>query len=209
MSQMPPTPPAPLPAPIPGDQPVGTPPAGGPAAQGSATKTVAIVLAVIVGLMVLICGGVFLILMPALGKAREAAQATVALSNARQLMVAVHSYATDFKDRVPANADWAATLEAYLGSGIQPILDSRRIEGPGPDFVYVAPPGRQGKQLILSDIRFPATTVFFHEDLTRLPASAKTVVVAYADGAVKLVPREELEQALAAQARDYPPDRGP
>jgi hypothetical protein len=167
------------------------------------------VLSIIGVLMVLICGGVFLILMPALGKAKEAAQATVAMANARQLMVAVHSYAADFKDRVPASAGWATTLEDYLGGGIQGMLDSRRIEGPGPDFVYAAPPGRQGKQLTLSDIRNPSATVFFHEDLTTLPTSVKTVVVAYADGAVKLVPRGELDQALAAQSREYPPDRGP
>lgn len=203
MSQAPPPPPAPA------AQPVGTPPAGGPPPQGSATKTVAIVLSIMGVLMVLICGGVFLILMPALGKAREAAQSTVALANARQLMVAVHSYATDFRDRVPANADWATTLDSYLGGGIEPLLDSRRIKGPGPDFVYVAPPGRQGRQLLLSEIRSPSTTIMFHEDLARLPASVRTVVVAYADGAVKLVPRGELEEALAAQAREYTPDRGP
>ncbi|MCE7974282.1 MAG: hypothetical protein DYG92_08185 [Leptolyngbya sp. PLA1] len=202
MSQVPPPPP------FPAGQPVGTPPAGGPPPQGSATKTVAIVLSIIGVLMVLICGGVFLILMPALGKAKEAAKATVALSNARQLMVAVHSYATDFKDRVPANAGWADTLNSYLGGGVEPMLDSRRIDGPGPDFVYAAPPGRKGRQLLLSEIRNPSTTIFFHEDLTALPPSIKTVVVAYADGAVKLVPRAELEQALAAQAREYPPDRG-
>lgn len=207
MSQVP-RPPAPFPA----GQPGGTPPAGGPPPQGSATKTIAIVLSIIVVLMVLVCAGVFLILMPALGKAREAAQATVAMANARQLMVAVHSYAADFKDRAPASADWEATLDAYLGGGVAApggMLDSRRIDGPGPDFVYAAPPGRQGKQLLISDIRFPSTTIFFHEDLTRLPPSVKTVVVAYADASVKLVPRAELEQALAAQARDYPPDRGP
>lgn len=205
MSQVPPPP-----APFPAGQPVGTPPAGGPPPQGSATKTVAIVLSIIVVLMVLVCAGVFLILMPALGKAREAAQATVAMANAKQLMVAVHSYATDFKDRVPASADWDKTLDTYLGGGVVGVMvDSRRIDGPGPDFVYAAPPGRQGKQLLISDIRFPSTTIFFHEDLTRLPPSVKTVVVAYADASVKLVPRAELEQALAAQARDYPPDRGP
>lgn len=205
MSQVPPPP-----APFPVGQPVGTPPAGGPPPQGSATKTIAIVLSIIVVLMVLVCAGVFLILMPALGKAREAAQATVAMANAKQLMVAVHSYATENKDRVPASADWDKTLDTYFGGGVVGVMvDSRRIDGPGPDFVYAAPPGRQGKQLLISDIRFPSTTIFFHEDLARLPPSVKTVVVAYADASVKLVPRADLEQALAAQARDYPPDRGP
>ena len=41
------------------------------------------------------------LLLPALQSARTAAQLTVASSNARQLMVALHSYGTDNGNRLP------------------------------------------------------------------------------------------------------------
>jgi prepilin-type N-terminal cleavage/methylation domain-containing protein/prepilin-type processing-associated H-X9-DG protein len=72
------------------------------------------------------------ILLPALSRMREAAQATACLSNMRQLAAAIHLYANDNKDRLPHIPHPQHSLgdgTAYISGGPAPIYDQGNGEG--------------------------------------------------------------------------------
>jgi hypothetical protein len=181
-----------------------------PAGEGAAPKRglgagaiIGIVVGVVV-LVVLICGGVGLaVMLPAHGKARQTAREVVTMSQARMLAQGVAIYAMENQDAMPVGATWTSDLAPYLGGPQQAAeaLDSTRIEGPTPDYIYVPPKPRTGETVAkLADIANPSSYIILHEDPTRLPTRYPTVIVALADGSVHMIGRDELAARLAEQA---------
>jgi prepilin-type N-terminal cleavage/methylation domain-containing protein len=90
-------------------------------------------LLVVIAIIALLIG----ILLPALGRAREAARATVCMSNLAQFTKAVQLYANDWKDRVWPQFDWAPVTYQIQG---QPVT-----LGKGLLYLYVQDADRIGE----------------------------------------------------------------
>jgi Protein of unknown function (DUF1559) len=99
-------------------------PYNAPVPQKSNTlKIVLIVVAVILGLMVLGCGLLAVLLIPAISAAREAAQRQMASNNLKQIGLAFHNYESAYK-RLPAlhginhenkpTGNWRISLSPFL-----------------------------------------------------------------------------------------------
>lgn len=60
------------------------------------------------------------LLLPALGRAKEAAQAATCLSNLRQMRIAIGAYAEDFRGHAP-HIGWSARVSEYLSLPVTPF----------------------------------------------------------------------------------------
>ncbi len=164
----------------------------------------------VVALIVLVCGGVGVaLLLPALGKARQAAQQTVAMSQAKQLVMVANEYAAFNKDFLLSQANWSNEVSVFVGDpSTQASLldDNPRVEGSPPDWIYLSPIPREGEaHARMADIINPGSTVLFHENLSRLPERFDMVVVGMADGSVQMMSRAELIRIATAQSAGNTP----
>lgn len=187
------------------------PPAGDGAApkRGLGAGAIIGIVAGVVVLVMLICGGVGVaVLMPALSKAREAAQQANTMREAMLLVQNIALYSMNNNDDLPSRRAWTSEIAAFFpdAATMQVALDSDRVDGAAPDYIYLPPPPRNGATVgKLSDIANPSTYVILHEDFTRMPARFQTVVVAMADGSVRTMERATLEAMLVAQQQAAPP----
>lgn len=178
-----------------------------PPKSGPGVGTIIAIIAVVGVAVILVCGGVLtVILLPALGKAREAAREIRDMTQARLLVSAVITYSADHRDALPPPEGWTTAMAAYLNppagstATLNP-LDSSRIEGPTPDWIYRPLPAREGAPGgRMADAYFPSEWVLFYEDVSRLPATTDTVIVAFLDGSVRSVTRAELQALLERPA---------
>jgi hypothetical protein len=189
------------------------PPAGDGAApkRGLGAGAIIGIVAGVVVLVMLICGGVGVaVLMPALSKARDrdAAQQANTMREAMLLVQNIALYSMNNNDDLPSGRAWTSEIAAFFpdAATMQVALDSDRVDGAAPDYIYLPPPPRKGETVgKLSDIADPSTYIILHEDFTRMPARFQTVVVAMADGSVRTMERATLEAMLAAQKQAVPP----
>lgn len=166
--------------------------------KGMGTGAIVAIIIGAVALVAIVCGGVLVaIMLPAMGKAREAARSIMASTNVRQLVMQVHTYAAENKDYLPPQEGWTAALDLYGPTAA--FTDSPQIEGTGNEMVYSPPaPVAPATQARLDRVQFPAQWIIIREDETKLPPK-KMVAVGYLDGSVRLISQAELAAALAQQ----------
>ncbi len=144
-----------------------------------------------------ICAG---ILLPALGKARQAARTVVTQSYLKQISIGLYKYAQDNKDYMPeAATGWQQRLSPYGLSG--PMLESanKPDNWTKPTLIYVP------LSTPIAKVRNPSSVVVVYEDPAIDPGD--TVPVAFLDGSVRVISEEELAAMLKAQA-ETPDDAG-
>jgi hypothetical protein len=147
------------------------------------------------------------IALPAFGAARTAAQAAVAMSNVKQLQLAMTGYADDHNGVLPPGDQWTAALAPYLGSG-------STVE-PGP----LSWPGNRGAgRMWAMNARLAGTPAARIRDLTHTvmlfevdpggplaggpellaaqPHSPKGYIIGFADGHVDFVPRDQVRTLI-------------
>ena len=187
------------------------PPAGvgASAKRGLGAGAIIGIVAGVVVLVVLICGGVGVaVLMPALSKARETAQQANTTREAMLLIQNIALYSMNNNDDLPSGRAWTSEIAAFFpdAATMQVVLDSDRVDGAAPDYIYLPPPPRKGETVgKLSDIADSSTYIILHEDFTRMPVKFQTVVVAMADGSVRTMERAALQAMLAKQKQAAPP----
>lgn len=148
---------------------------------------------VIVGVVALLLNLVMItaVLLPSLGKAREAARDIKSSVQLRQIGMGLHQYAMDNKDWMPETSDgWEGRLvPRYVGdAGV--FVSPHTPQAAGSSYVYL-PPSR------LSDLPDPSSVIVAYERPEASPSDR--VPVLFADGRVEMLSEAELEAALAAQ----------
>jgi hypothetical protein len=118
----------------------------------------------------------------------------------RDTLKALRYAARERGGALPPVTGWDREL-GYLGKLESPrMLDSGRVEGPTPDWVYAPPIPAPGQtHAALSEIEQPSMYVLLYEDTSRLPSQYTSVIVGMADGSVQMIDREELTSRLAEQ----------
>src|SRR6187402_733969 len=91
--------------------------------KSSKTGFTLVELLVVIGIIALLIS----LLLPALGKARKSANTAACLSNQRQLVMAMHMYATAYQGRLPSyghftSAGYAEDPTAYWWMLLAPIM---------------------------------------------------------------------------------------
>ncbi|MCG8401848.1 MAG: hypothetical protein MJA84_09645, partial [Firmicutes bacterium] len=141
------------------------------------------------------------VLGPEILRARDQAKRTVALSNARQLVLMAIMYAADHKDKYPEHfVDFVS-----YGSGLQPFVhpmsdmtapvdadkmsqdELRKWLNDNAGFVYIKP------AVPMNKLKEPHKIIVIHDKAVYAPDQA---VVAFADGHAEVMPRERLEKML-------------
>jgi hypothetical protein len=119
----------------------------------------------------------------------------------RDTLQALRYAAMERGGSLPPATGWDREL-GYLEKSENPrMLDSGRVEGPTPDWVYAPPIPASGQtHAKLSEIEQPSMYVLLYEDISRLPARYTSVIVGMADGSVRMVDRVEFTTLLAEQA---------
>lgn len=150
--------------------------------------------------LLLVCGGLCTgIMLPAFGKAREAARGLKATTQVNALVQACQAYASDNKDYLPPAATWDQAISTYVPD-VASLTDSPQIEGVGNEMIYIPPPTTDASGLSrISAIQFPANWILIHEDQTRLRPN-QMVAVGYANGMVMQLAHDELAAQLARQS---------
>jgi len=131
------------------------------------------------------------LVVPALSRAREAARTTASLNNVKQLTLAIHEYAVDHEDELPAKLselapEYISSPEVFVHPKNKKKAKLIDLEKPETidehtDYELVL----SGK---LSDIEDSGTAVMIRE---REQFSRKARVVGYADGHARVVMEEE------------------
>lgn len=162
------------------------------------------IIAIVVGVLLVVpmCGGLLIgIMLPATGRARDAARGFKAKTQVTVLVQACHMYASDNKGYLPPAATWDLALSNYAStSGQASMTDSPQIDGTGNEMIYTLPTSaRLGVALRVDEIPFPAEWILIREDESRLAPHQK-IAVGFADGSANLLTRDELAAALARHA---------
>jgi hypothetical protein len=153
----------------------------------------------------MVVSGIFLLmlpiyaamLLPALAKAREKAQTINCVNNVKQLGLAVRMYATDNDDQFPPAAKWCDAIQTY----VQSPKPFQCASDPNLRCAFAFNQKLDG--LKEGDID-PQTVVFFEsstgwnaaggpELFSAHKHSRTRIVVGFADGSVKQLPRAELD----------------
>jgi hypothetical protein len=157
--------------------------------------------AIIVGIITTILGctgGGFMLLLPALGQARQTARHVVTMSKLQQCGIAALSYATDNKDYLPP-ADWKSALSPnYLPLTVFVPDDPTQ---PGDAFTYV------GNLTRLDRIASPSSTILAYENNPH-PFRGR-IAALFADGSVRDINASDLPSLLSANALPGPADSSP
>jgi prepilin-type processing-associated H-X9-DG protein len=136
--------------------------------------------------------------LPALAKAKARAQNINCVNNLRQLALAARMYANDSKDRFPEATNWCDAIKSYVGS--QRVYHCPADRNTLCGYGYNAALSGQ----LESEIH-PTTVLFFEipggwnvsggpEQLIHNSRHMKNVNVAFADGSVRQVRQDDLEQ---------------
>jgi len=153
----------------------------------------------------IVVSGIFLLmlpifaamLLPALAKAKERAQTISCVNNVKQLGLAVRMYATDNKDHFPSAANWCDAVQNYVGS-------PRPFQCAADDGLRCAFAYNKKLDGLKEDEIDPQTVVFFESSTGWNAAggpelfdahkhSRTRIVVGFADGSVRQLPRSELD----------------
>jgi prepilin-type processing-associated H-X9-DG protein len=142
-----------------------------------------------------------MMLLPALGKAKQRAQSIHCINNVKQIALAVKMYQTDNNDIMPSATNWCADVQQYTGSTM--IFECPSGDENG-DRHYAF----NAKLSHLSDTNLQnsaMTVMIFESDggwntyggrelLTTNARHGKSVVVGFVDGHVELVSPARLQQ---------------
>lgn len=153
--------------------------------ETKALKAMLIVGAVFITLLV--CGGAGVLFgLPALHRAQ---QVSAAENNLRMLTQSLVLYTSANQQALPTSDGWMNELGAtgFLWGGV-PVSPAE--DGDGESYIYVRPANT------MDGIAFPWTTIVFYEDPDHFE---DFVLVAFADGSVRRVPKEEFETMLREQ----------
>jgi type II secretory pathway pseudopilin PulG len=151
----------------------------GMSVAGIVTGALAIPMSIVIGLMIAI-------LVPALGKARIAANETRTISNMQQLGLGVEMYSADNKGYFPTNL---AGVRGYLNKRSETLLDFRVHKPsalpPGAD--WTSDPAQftahcdfnyAGDGMKVSHLRSPASTIVLYDN----PLPKRSRLIVFADG---------------------------
>ena len=166
------------------------------ALTGSSLATTGIVLSAVAMVLTLLLIIPAAMLLPALSKAKERAQTISCVNNVKQLALGVRMYAVDNNDRFPSAAKWCDAIQNYVGSPrvFQCASDSNLRCA----FAY-----NQKLDGLKDDEINPQTVLFFESsagwnaaggpELFQAHKHSRTkIVVGFADGSVRQLPRSEL-----------------
>ncbi|MFW6336055.1 MAG: hypothetical protein ACOC3G_02875 [Phycisphaeraceae bacterium] len=150
------------------------------------------------------------IMLPAMGAARQSARQSVSMSNLRQIVIAVMTYSADHNETLPPDL---ASLEAYMplkevlrspsapDAAMVDALDEgqnvqqRKVEDTRRWSSYVLIPWN----LSLNDIEQPSELVVAFEK-PHHAADPQRLPVAFLDGHVEMLHRDEADRTLRAQS---------
>lgn len=151
-------------------------------------------------LLVTCVGGVGLmaLLMPRLNSARESAREVVVMSNLRQVMMGMATYASQYEDRLPPVEEWHTLIGQELGSSGAAFFDSPRVEGKGYELAYAPPRYADGSMARMQDVEAPSRWILVYEN--GLAPTYERVAAGFLDGHVAMVTRTEIDIAMARQS---------
>ena len=162
-----------------------------------------LIIGIVVGVVLLVTcvGGVGLmaLLMPGLNSARESAREVVVMSNLRQVMMGMATYASQHEDRLPPVEEWHALIGQEVGSSGPALFDSPRVEGKGYEMAYAPPRYADGSMARTRDVEAPSRWVLVYED--GLAPTYENVAAGFLDGHVAMVTRTEIDIAMARQSK--------
>ena len=174
-----------------------TPPGGPPPKTGGTNVWVWI----LVGLagMCVVCGVVgAAVLFPVFSQARQAAKKTVSLSTAKQIATSVAIYSSDFDDRMPPIDNGPAVanrLEKYItedANGSRRGRSRESLKAKAASYSW----NTSVSKVVLGDLGNPADLwMFFSTE----PPEIKSVSMAYMDGHVRSVARDDLSAQTAVK----------
>jgi len=129
--------------------------------------------------------GIFL---PALGKARMAAQQLLSEAQLNQLVVACENYAIDNNNQYPPVETWEEDLYGYLGIPLDEAMVSPREDEDGDGVSYIYLGGAYPED---------PSHMLFYEDPKHYPRLG--VLVGFVDSETEIIPFDIFEQMLAEQ----------
>lgn len=130
------------------------------------------------------------IVLPAIGKARQAAATVISEAQLRQIQTGMINFNRDRGSLPPAD-DWQAVLSDYLlGTPDDPIFDSPLSDGDAVEYVFVG----------ANDYAFDGRRIMLYEDPDHRTHDG-LVIVSYDDGRVERVDVQVLSAELAARGQ--------
>ncbi len=139
-----------------------------------------------------------LLVAPAFKGVMDSARTLVAMEHMRGMVIGMQGYAVANRDWLPpGDSDWQALVTPFVPPEQPQTAESEeflasRYKAKAQRFAYI-PPGR------LRDVSNPPATVLLHEVPAALADPTKGVLVAFADGSVRVLSITELQAALATR----------
>lgn len=174
------------------------------ASGGSSTKLIVGIVLGVVLLLCAVCIGGMLLVAPAFKGMMDSARTLVAMEHMRGMVIGMQGYAVANRDWLPpGDSDWQALVTPYVPPEQPQTAESEeflasRYKAKAQRFAYI-PPGR------LRDVSNPPATVLLHEVPGALADPTKGVLVAFADGSVRVLSITELQAALATPPANAAP----